>query len=50
MVIIRPNELFDWILLQINFWKTVGMVCQTCHIVVWNSGADYIKRLIGEGP
>ena len=42
------KELFDLVVLQKNFRKTVGMVCQPCRAIGVHSVGLYIHWMVGE--
>ena len=42
--------LFDWVGLETNTVKTVGMVCQLCHMPGGILEEAYERRTKGKGP
>ena len=42
--------LFDWVGLQTNTSKTVGMVCRSCHVPGGMLDEVYARRVTGKGP
>ena len=43
------TEIFDLVMLQTNFQKTVGVVCRPCRAARVQEDYSYTRRMTGEG-